>query len=249
MVRPGYLEVMGAKLVSRVTDRRHASRSAAAVAWAETRAVQAGELAGRIDQDLWNEAVEFAHRLDVSARPKLEALDEDPGQGGGHTALLYFLVRHRRPEIVVETGVALGFSTAAILAALHANGAGHVYSSDFPAFKLRDPERHIGIVVGDDLRDRWTVYLRGDRRNLARILEEVGRIDLFHYDSDKTYGGRKRVLRRVQPRLARDAVVVMDDVQDNLFFHDYAERDDCPYEIVDYDDKFLGIVGLSDTSG
>jgi predicted O-methyltransferase YrrM len=247
--RPDYLSVMASKLVSRVTDRPHAAREREAIAWAEARAHPADQLARAIDPELWEESKELAARLESAGRAQLAVLEEDPCQGGGHAALLYFLVRATKAEVAVETGVALGFSTAAILSAMAANGRGHLFSSDFPAFRHRDPERHVGCLVDDNLRDRWTLDLRGDRKALERIVQAVDSIDLFHYDSDKTYRARERATRRVEPLLAPDAVVIMDDVQDNLFFRDHVEARGVECEVVDYEGKYLGIVGLATGPG
>jgi predicted O-methyltransferase YrrM len=248
-LRPGYLRVMASKLVGRVTDRPHAAREHEATAWAAARAHTADQLAGAINAELWEEAKELAVRLELAGRDQLAVLEEDPRQGGGHAALLYFLVRATNAEVAVETGVALGFSTAAILRAMAANGRGHLYSSDFPAFRHRDPERHVGCLVDDNLRDRWTLDPRGDRKALEQIVKLVDRIDLFHYDSDKTYRARERAVRRVEPLLAPDAVVIMDDIQDNLFFRDHVEARGVDYEVVEYEGKYLGIIGLATRGG
>jgi len=247
--RPGYLRVMASKLLSRVTDHPHAAREGEAIAWAAARAHPADRLARAIDPELWEEATEFAVRLEAAGRVQLAVLEEDPHQGGGHAAFLYFIVRVIKAEVAVETGVALGYSTAAILSAMAANGCGHLYSSDFPAFRHRDPEHHVGRLVDDNLRDRWTLDLRGDRKALERIVQMVDRIDLFHYDSDKTYRARESAARRVEPLLAPDSVVIMDDIQDNLFFRDHFEARGHGCEVVDYEGKYLGIVGLSSSPG
>jgi len=49
-------------------------------------------------------------------------------------ALLYALVRVFQPEVVVETGVGPGGSSAFILNALERNGFGHLYSIDLPSY-------------------------------------------------------------------------------------------------------------------
>ena len=47
---------------------------------------------------------------------------------------LYALLRRLQPEVLVETGVCNGVSSAVILHALHANERGHLYSVDLPEF-------------------------------------------------------------------------------------------------------------------
>lgn len=165
------------------------------------------------------------------------------GGGGGHYPLLYFLTRYRKPAVVVETGVAAGFSSAAFLAAMNANGSGRLYSSDFSLFRLDHPESFIGRLVDDELRRNWTLRLKGDRSNLPAILREVGSVDLLHYDSDKTHSGRAFALAQVESRLAPEAVVVMDDIQDNLFFHDHVRRRQSRFRVIGFEGKSVGIIG------
>ena len=52
--------------------------------------------------------------------------------GYAEGTFLYAVLRTVRPQVVVETGVANGFSTAFSLLALRANGEGHLHSIDLP---------------------------------------------------------------------------------------------------------------------
>ena len=73
------------------------------------------------------------------------------------------------------------------------NNAGYLYSSDFPYFRLAHPERYIGLLVqGNSLKIRWDLDIRGDSVALPEIADNLNHtaIDLFHYDSDKSYSGR-----------------------------------------------------------
>jgi hypothetical protein len=122
---------------------------------------------------------------------------------------------------------------------------GALYSSDFPYFRLRDPQRYVGLVVEQSLRGRWKLMIEGDRKNLRRIVRECRSIDVFHYDSDKTYAGREYGLTLVTPKLSARAVVLMDDIQDNLFFRDYVGATSTPFAVVEFEGKFTGVVGLN----
>lgn len=101
------------------------------------------------------------------------------------------------------------------------NGIGQLFSSDFPIFRYHEPEQYVGYLVDEALKHRWQLHLKGDRDNLNHILPQLRKIDLVHYDSDKTYGGRKFFMQRVAPYLHERSVVLMDDIQDNFFFRDY----------------------------
>lgn len=241
--RPGYFSVMASKLGRRLTERRLRENTAATMAWCAERVEDAGEFAAALDPALWQEACNFAEAFRDTAAAKVATLQFELG-GGGDYRLLYFLTRLRRPQVVVETGVAAGYSSSAILSALEANGGGLLYSSDFPYFRLKDPERYIGFLVDEDLKKRWQLRIEGDEKNLPAICAEAGEIDLFHYDSDKYYAGRTFAMHIVEPRLAPDAIVIVDDIQDDWFFRDYAEQRGMPYRIFGFWGKYLGLIGL-----
>ena len=200
------------------------------------------------DAALWEETLAYAARFDAHAARVLSSLEVKLG-GGGYVHCLYFLTRFLRPRCVVETGVAAGHSSNAFLAALEANGGGRLFSSDFPYFRIEDPERYIGVVVEDRLRAGWTLLVDGDERNLPRIVAQVDRIDLFHYDSDKSYAGRRRALALVAPKLASGSVVVMDDIQDNSFFHDLVTSRPCRWQVFEAGTKFVGLVTALERPG
>ena len=120
----------------------------------------------------------------------------------------------------METGVAAGYSAAAFLQALRTNGQGRLYSSDFPYFRLSQPEKYIGAVVRPELRTNWDLHLEGDRNNLKKILRKLSGIDILHYDYDKSFRGRRNTMRLVIRLAGEPGLTVMDDIGDNSYFHD-----------------------------
>ena len=71
-----------------------------------------------------------------AAEASLWRPDQDPGESLGVWAarnellkLLGSIVTLMKPKVVVETGVALGFSTATVLAAMRKSGTGHLTAS------------------------------------------------------------------------------------------------------------------------
>ena len=105
----------------------------------------------------------------------LEPLDLDMG-GGGHYHLLYFLIRHTLAKNVVETGVAAGWSSQAILLALKENKEnGQLYSSDFPYFRYKNPEELVGYIVDEELKNSKIKLRRGNLGDVApTVLDLLG---------------------------------------------------------------------------
>lgn len=241
-LRRGNISTMAAKVVRRIRERRIASQREAVVAWCRERAESWPDFAAALDPALWDETQSVCAGIARHAQARLDRLEFRPG-GAGHYPLPYFLTRRLKPAAVVETGVAAGWSSQAILTAMAANGKGHLYSSDFPYFRMKDPEQYIGYVVEDRLKDRWTLLIKGDRRNLPEITRLSGPIDLFHFDSDKSLAGRELAWNCVKGNLSPHAVVLFDDIQDNFHFRDIAASSSGRHvRVFEFEGKFAGMI-------
>ncbi|MDP3655580.1 MAG: class I SAM-dependent methyltransferase [Brevundimonas sp.] len=242
---PAKAAVMINKVQRRLFDPKGDVSSAQHAAWLNEKAVPMDTfLSSRFDSALVSEAQALVARISEQSAKILSDIPHDLGGGGG-IPLLYLVTRLRKPKVVVETGVAAGFSSASILAALAANGDGHLYSSDFPYFRIENPEQYIGVVVPQDVRDRWTLLVKGDAANVPQILSQIDHIDLLHYDSDKSYAGRQLVMGLAFVQMSDSGVVIMDDIQDNAYFHDFVKDHGFKdYSVISYDGKFIGYIQL-----
>ena len=240
-IRPGYAKVMMQKVTRRLSPKERTRREA--VDWAAQYRIKPREWCEAQDGLLAAEARQFAADL----RARAAQLRDETGLrigGGARAELLYFLTRFTKPEVVVETGVAAGFSSMAFLSAMQRNGVGRLYSSDFPYFRADNPEEYVGILVPREMRTDWTLLLKGDDVNLPQILEAVDHIDLYHYDSDKSYAGRRFGIDIVKPKLAPSAIVMMDDIVDNVFFRDYVAETHTPFVVFGAGEHCVGAINL-----
>ena len=200
-----------------------------------------------IDPQLYDEILLDILSIEKEANDKLSKLSISLG-GGGNYILLYFLVRKLKPNTVVETGVAAGWSSLAILRALRKNGNGKLYSSDFPYFRLKKPEQYIGYLAKNEINKiNWFLDIRGDEVAIPEILKIIGNnsIDLFHYDSDKSYSGRDKVLKVIYPKINSNSIMIFDDIQDNLHFKNFIEKTKKEYFVLEFKGKYLGITGIN----
>lgn len=244
VVRPRFLRAIPDKIASRVSHVRHRREAQATRAWCSEVATTPAEYMALTDEALARESTAFRAALLSRSLPILKRAGLP--FGGGDPALLYFLVRHLRPRYVVETGVAAGFSSAAILSALDRNGQGELWSSELPYVRQPRPEDLVGLVVPEDLRRRWHLFLDGDQRNLRRIRDEVPQVDLLHYDSDKSYRGRARLLTELAPKMTGATTIVMDDIEDNAYFHKLVAKRP-RFHVVHSDGRFVGVVPCEGT--
>lgn len=229
------------KVRARIEWRLRRPERARAGAWAERRAVEVAGWAAAIDPVAWDEADRHADSVRQRAAEVLPGVPVRLGGGGDHR-LLHFLVRVLQPAVVVETGVAAGWSSHAILSALEANGAGRLHSSDLPYLSRPGSAQYVGVLVPPELRRRWDLHLDGDRANLPRILSSCGPVDLFHYDSAKARSQRQATWRLVEPHLCAGATVVFDDVQDDAHFAEMVSGG-APHLVFGFAGKYLGVLG------
>lgn len=124
---------------------------------------------------------------------------------GAATALL-------EPGTAIEVGVARGYSSATILAALEATGPhGRLYSIDLPPLE-QDADAFVGSAVPDRLRDRWRLELGPSGSVLAPLLERVGPVGFFLHDGDHSYASQRDDLRAAWSHLDPGALAIVDDV-------------------------------------
>jgi predicted O-methyltransferase YrrM len=236
------------KIKKRFFDKEKESDKEILMHWLKNNISDLESYLKKIDSKLWNETFLETKKIEKFANQKLSSIPYKLG-GGGAYELLYFLTRYTKAEVILETGVAAGFSSSAFLTAIRRNKLGKLYSSDFPYFRLPHPEKYIGFVVEDKLKDNWQLFIEGDENNLEEIISNIKKdgkksIDIFHYDSDKSYSGRQKCFNIIADLLSQDSIVIMDDIQDNNFFYDYISKNKkLPWKIFQYHGKYLGLIG------
>jgi predicted O-methyltransferase YrrM len=161
--------------------------------------------------------------------------------GPGDIDLLYAATVLSGAKRIVETGVAYGWSSLALLAALDAANDGCLASVDMPYPKMNN-EQWVGVAVPERLRARWVLVRQPDRFGLHKAVAVHGdSIDLCHYDSDKSHGGREYGYGVLWKALRSGGIFISDDIQDNLAFRDFVEATRIPFAVTDYEGKYVGI--------
>ena len=178
--------------------------------------------------DAFGASAEDCRRL--SSRVRVPAAPDGSIWGGGQDILdlAGSAVLLRRPEVVLETGVAMGFTTAVILAALDENGVGALHSIDLPPLQV-NAAAFVGEVVPAALRGRWTLHVGPTRTLLPRVARQLAPIDVFLHDSDHSYAAQHEELRQVWPHLASGGCLICDDVCNPAFVEFAAEVAERPY--------------------
>jgi predicted O-methyltransferase YrrM len=139
--------------------------------------------------------------------------------GGGEFELIFNLVLASKAQKIVETGVAYGWSSFGILAALNSKQSGHLWSTNLP-YPGMNCEEWVGCVVPPEWKSFWTLLSGKDDEVLPSVLEKAGSLDCVFYDSAKSYAARRRSYPSLWSALRVGGIFFSDDICDNMgFFH------------------------------
>lgn len=135
-------------------------------------------------------------------------------------AAIWCAVRHMRPGIVVETGVAHGLTSRVVLEGLDRNGIGRLHSIDLPAV---DPALHaqVGIAVPRQLADSWSYVEGTSRERMPALVRSLPTVDLFVHDSLHTARNTRFELETIWPRMSAGGVAFVDDIHRNAAFREF----------------------------
>jgi predicted O-methyltransferase YrrM len=136
----------------------------------------------------------------------------------------YAVIRAYQPQVVVETGVANGVSSAYILLALQTNKRGTLYSIGLDDPQYLPTGRCLGWVAPEMLRSRWKLIVGDAREVLPGLLADFDSIDVFIHDSLHTYEHMLWEYRTAYPRLREGGLLVSDDATWNSAFPEFVRE-------------------------
>jgi Methyltransferase domain len=152
---------------------------------------------------------------------------------------------HKRPDVVIETGVAHGVTSQIVLEALGRNGRGHLWSIDLPHPLDRRLHKETGAAVTDACRERWS-YLEGSsRQRLPALTAETGRVHLFIHDSLHTARNMLFEAEQAASVMAAGAVLLVDDIGSHDGFVTFARKHPEFRTIVCPSADRLGVFGIA----
>jgi hypothetical protein len=162
--------------------------------------------------------------------------------GEGATSFIYHLVKHSGAEKIIETGVAYGWSSLAILLAIGDKANARLISNDMPYINMGNDD-YVGCVVPENLKDKWELQRLPDVNGIPLALKKFNhQIDLCHYDSDKSYTGRTWASPLLWKALKEGGYFVSDDINDNLAFSHFCKAVNREPVIIKHQDKYVGVI-------
>lgn len=130
--------------------------------------------------------------------------------------ILYAIIIRYRPDVVLETGIANGYSTRIILSALNKNKHGRLISVEI--------SKKVGALLGKTDTSRWTLVVDEPAKNLLRALGIAKSVDVFIHDSDHTYENMLFELKYAYKKMSKHGFIMSDDVNQNAAFIEFSKR-------------------------
>lgn len=158
---------------------------------------------------------------------------------------MYMLTRLLKPNIVIETGCATGWTSSLFLMAMNRNKKGTLYTIDLPSKageRSMDwtipKELQCGFLIPDNLIKRWE-FIQGDtRQELIPLLGQLPPIDIFFHDSDHTYQHMMFEYTSAWPSLREGGILMSDDIGWSTVWPDFMSAMGKDFFMFDRNDNF-----------
>ena len=153
----------------------------------------------------------------MSAREQAAGIKSLMGPIG--RAMLYALVSHYQPRIVVESGGNLGMASSFILKAMHDAGI-----TDGKLYSIEKSKKFVpGSIIPEEIKGPY-VPLQGAVEDLLAGDQIPGEIDMFLHDSTHRYPHMTMEFEQFWPRLRTGGLLVSHDVNMNAAFTDFVSK-------------------------
>lgn len=153
----------------------------------------------------------------------------------------YSVIRATKPEVVVETGVANGYSTAIMLCALEKNMKGKLISVEI--------SENVGRLVNmlNIGKKRWQLVVGKPRENIVSALNGEKQIDIFIHDSDHSYENMKFEFDEAYKKIKDTGFIMSDDINWNKksAFMEFSKKVKVKPSIFPSYNKSFGIVEIN----
>ena len=219
-------------------DTEELNRSA--IEWCKTQAISKDHLFKKLEFESSSSEI-FTESFINDKSEVIKASDADFG-GMGDIHLIYDICENMQAKFCIETGVAYGWSSEAVLRSI-SKREGSLISIDMPMIGQADYHL-IGFVVSDEFQKNWSLLRMPDMNGLLKAIKMHGtnQIDFIHYDSDKSYYGRKWSQPYIMDALKENGIFVSDDINDNFAFKEFVEENNLTYYVIEHAGKFVGVV-------
>lgn len=239
--KPQYIPQI-VQVLKRKKNAKHENTREEATKWCEENSISQQEaLKLLIGKDAFIEFKQLFPEIFAFAHQQVANCPVEMG-GEGAISFLHHLVKANHAKKIIETGVAYGWSSLAILLAIQNQHDAKLISNDMPYIKMNNDD-FVGCVIPENLKTKWELQRLPDVKGIPLALKKLNHeIDLCHYDSDKSYTGRMWASPLLWNALKIGGFFVSDDINDNIAFKHFCEQVNRKPVIIEHFGKYVGII-------
>jgi len=141
----------------------------------------------------------------------------------GASRLLFSLTLFTEPEVILETGVANGFSSSYILQALKILNKGKLISLEYLYFPWHT-KKGVGLAIPNELKEKQEIVASTLSDELIDVIDKTRPIDIFLHDSAHTYNHMLKEFRIAWPNIKKGGLLMADDVGFQDAFLDFVDE-------------------------
>ena len=217
------------------------------------------ETASRVISELFPDQPNALEYLENFRKSEVFSTSYGHGYSGDFDVMfLHTLTRILKPEVVVETGVASGRSSSAILQAISENKKGtlhsvdlpHFYEGDAPTFKETTegnmelqgyvPKgKEPGWLIPESLRVNWRLILGDSKVELPKLVPTLPQIDIFYHDGEHNYETMTKEFALVWEKIPVGGFLLADDIDWNTAWSEFCATHKGSYQ---YSYRHFGII-------
>lgn len=207
--------------------------------WCSKNAISILELFSKLEMDYLNLSALDDNYIN-SIQTTIDSSKADFG-GKGHINLLYNFCESIQAVNCIETGVAYGWSSEAILRSI-SKRKGKLVSVDMPMIGQSDYHL-IGCAVSNEMLETWSLIREPDKNGLLKAINCFDcDLDLIHYDSDKSYYGRLWSQPLIYNAIRDGGFFISDDIDDNGAFREFVTDNNLKFFVVEFEGRYVGVI-------
>ncbi len=207
--------------------------------WCKDKAISITDLFNNFNLEYKN-----LNAIENNYSEKIEEIISKSGNdfgGMGDINLIYNLCESIEAKNCIESGVAYGWSSEAILRSISTRN-GKLVSVDMPMIGQKDYHL-IGCAVSEKMKERWVLLREPDKNGLLKAIKLfTNKVDLIHYDSDKSYYGRKWSQPILYSAIRDGGFLISDDIDDNKAFREFVIGQNLNFHVVEFAGRYVGVI-------
>jgi len=138
--------------------------------------------------------------------------------------IIYSIIRERKPAVIVETGVHVGYSSIIMLYALNKNGKGKLISMDNFQCKPDLIPTFILDEYFDVLLERWDFYRDNSKVLLMKPFIDKEKVDMFLHDSMHNYETMSWEYQWALNHMENGGLIFSHDINASKAFFEFAKK-------------------------